>query len=179
MSFDKKNVDSINKSLKLNQFKRIIKKAIDTNELNKLSSNIIFAYNNIKHHTAYTQLATQNIDDLCYGITNAGKSYEGNNIYLFRYTYTNENLNNNLYYIEIKDSKVVKIKYIDNFFFPKELIEIRKILSWDNNYVLMDISAIICGNYGDTEMFENGVGHGNKFNNFEGFLPGPNNKNKG
>jgi hypothetical protein len=92
--------------------------------------------------------------------------------------YSNEELNYNLYYVEIKNSIVIKIKYLDNFFFPKELVEIRKILSWENNYILMDLSAIVCGHYGDTEMFEYRVAYGNKFNNMEGFLPAPNNKNK-
>jgi len=176
------DIYNLNKSLTLNKFKRLIKNAIDSNEMkesiNKLPSNIVFHYSNILHHEAYTQLSTQNHDDMNYGIIGAGSSMCGNDVYLFRYMYTDEKLNYNLYYIEINKSVVIKIKYLDNFFFPKELIEIRKILSWENNYILMDISAIVCGHYGDSEMFNYNVGHGNKFNNSEGFIPAPNNKNK-
>jgi hypothetical protein len=180
MSFNKSQLTQLDQTLTLNKFKRLIKVAIDKNEQSsvKLHSDITFAYSNIQYRDAYTRLSTQNPDNMNYGIVGAGKSIANNNIYLFRYMYSNEELNYNLYYVEIKNSIVIKIKYIDNFFFPKELVEIRKILSWENNYILMDLSAIVCGHYGDTEMFEYRVAYGNKFNNMEGFLPAPNNKNK-
>ena len=180
MSFSKTDLKQLDQTLPINKFKRLIKIAIEKNEqsIQKLSSNIIFAHSNILHHGAYTQLSTQNSDDLNYGIVGAGHSIDGHDVYLFRYMYTDTTLNYNLYYVEIKKSIVIKIKYLDNFFFPKELIEIRKMLSWDNNYILMDLSAIVCGHYGDTEMFQYNVAHGNKFNNSEGFLPAPNDKNK-
>jgi len=166
------------KAFELNKFKRLIKIAIDNNENKKLDNNIIFAHGNLDQHTAQTILMTQSVDDISYGIVYAGKSNQYNDIYLFRYMYNDENLNYNLYHIEIKKSIVIKIKYIDNYFFPKELVEIRKLLSWgDKEYLMMDISAIICGHYGDKIMFDMGVGHGNKFHRTEGFLPGPN-KNK-
>jgi hypothetical protein len=165
------------KAFELNKFKRLIKIAIDNNK-QQLKDDIIFAHGNLEQHTAHTILITQTIDDPTYGIAYAGKSIHYNDVYLFRYMYTDENLNYNLYHVEIKKSIVIKIKYIDNYFFPKELVEIRKLLSWDNKeLVVMDLSAIICGHYGDKIMFDMGVGHGNKFHRTEGFLPGPN-KNK-
>jgi hypothetical protein len=181
MSFSKTDLNQLDKTLTLNKFKRQIKIAIDKNEqsTDKLPSNIVFAQSNILHHGAFTQLSTQNPNDMIYGIVSAGHSREGNDVYLFRYMYTDENLNYNLYYVEIKKSIIIKIKYLDNFFFPKELIEIRKILSWENKYILMDLSGIICGDYGDTVMFQYNVAYGCKFSNMEGLLPAPNGKNKG
>ena len=180
MSFNKSQLTQLDQTLTLNKFKRLIKVAIDKNEQSsdKLPSDIIYCHSNMQHHDAYTRLSTQNPDDMNYGIVGSGKSITNNDVYLFRYMYSNEELNYNMYYVEIKNSNVIKIKYLDNFFFPKELVEIRKILSWENNYILMDLSAIVCGHYGDTEMFEYRVAYGNKFNNSEGFLPAPNNKNK-
>jgi hypothetical protein len=181
MSFSKTDLKQLDKALTLNNFKRQIKIAIEKNEQssNKLPSNIVFAQSNILQHGAFTQLSTQNPDDMIYGIVSTGRSRDGNDVYLFRYMYTDENLNYNLYYVEIKKSIIIKIKYLDNFFFPKELIEIRKILSWKNNYILMDLSGIICGDYGDTEMFQYNVAYGCKFSNTEGLLPAPNGKNIG
>jgi len=168
-------------SLKLIKLKRLIKKAIEdqNNKIINVPSNINLSGDNIIRRQAYTELSTQNEEDVSYCMVHSGKTQQNNDLILFRYMYTNKELNNNLYYIELNNGKIIKIKYLDNFLFPKELIKIRKILSWDTNYILMDIAGIICGDYGDSEMKEYGADHGGGFSNIQGFLDGPDKKNKG
>jgi hypothetical protein len=183
---DTKTIDTnkMTQILEINKIKRLIRIGIDANHhnSNKLPDNIIFNNNNMKHQYAYTNISTQRSDDITYGIVDAGKSITNNNVYLYRYMSSDKNdLNYNIYFVEINKltHKVIKIKYINNGYFPQELAKIRKIMSWENNYLIPDITGIICGTFRDEEMTEYNVDCARSFNinTFnEGFLSSSCNK---
>lgn len=173
----RRETQNMTNSLEIIKFKRLLKKAVE-DQYNKTIDfrSDIRVSDNMQRRMAYTELSTQNEDDMLYGIAKSGKTNNNGDLILYRYMYNIEELNNNLYYIELKDGKVFKIKYLDNFLFHKELVKIRKLLAWENNYLLMDITKFICGDYGDADM-NSYYSYG--FTNTEGFIDGPTKKNKG